>query len=426
MKRTILLYLLLLFNYTVSAQQEGTKKCVRLYYKTTSSLVLDSAYMSNKEAIRTIDSLLYTKNINISLVNITSYSCPTGTIESNMEIGNKRTNNIISIFAQNKSNKSFKIVSRKNVYAAWENLSALLNVDSWLPNKKVLAIIRNNENDWMKKKRITTLDKGKTYNYLSEKYFPLLRYTEIWFTISESQIDRGKIEMPKAKPATPQNEILKNEASKEAIKKTNKEANKNASPIANTAENKEQTVTIHPFALKTNLLYDIAGLMNLGVEVPIKDRWSVMGEFNYSMWFSEVKQRSIQSCWGNVEGRYWLGNSTKRASYANKMRGLFVGLYASGGVYDLEWREKGYQGSFYSVGASAGYVYKLSRGFSIENSLNIGFLHTRYDKYNAKFSDTDNQWTLVRDYKGTFNWVGPTMLKVSLTWCPSFTHKKSK
>lgn len=260
--------------------------------------------------------------------------------------------------------------------------------------------MKGNGNDSIKKSKIIALDMQQTYSYLKDNYFAKLRYTDIFFTYHvKNQSIIKQIEPSKKKTDT-----------KIDSKKTQMQASTLSKSKA------------FPFTVKTNLLYDILGIFNLGVEVPIHNKWSIVAEMNYSGSFSGVKQRSIQSCWGNIEGRYWFGNRT----ISNKMTGLFAGVYTSGGVYDLEWREKGYQGNYYSFGLSGGYVYKIGKEFSIENSLNVGFLHTKYDKYNATLNNADNSWTLVRDYRGTFNWFGPTMLKVSLVWCPSFKHKTTK
>ncbi|MCQ5209210.1 DUF3575 domain-containing protein [Bacteroides thetaiotaomicron] len=47
-----------------------------------------------------------------------------------------------------------------------------------------------------------------------------------------------------------------------------------------------------------------------------------------------------------MEGRYWLG-SRKRREVREVLTGHFMGLYAGGGKYDLQWGLKVYQGEFF-------------------------------------------------------------------------------
>lgn len=363
-------------------------------------------YLENKKALSDIDSLLLSKDALIEFVDIASYNCPSSTRRQSITICNNRTNKIIELLMQQKYKKSFKIIPHKNIYVTWDNLAKLIPNKTWFPNAKALSIIKGNENDSIKKSKIIALDKQQTYNYIKKKYFAQLRYSDIYFTYH-----------------TPINKVS-NSNTAPLINKIDfaKIAKVDTCNIKKTPQSTSVERKVFPLALKTNLIYDILGIVNLGAELPIQNNWSIAAEFNYSGWFSESKQRSIQSCWGNIEGRYWLMSRTA----SKRVKGLFAGIYTSGGVYDLEWREKGYQGNFYSFGISSGYVYKLTRDFSIENSLNIGFLHTKYDKYNAIIDDSNNSWKLAREYKGTFNWFGPTMIKASLIWCPSFKNKTTK
>lgn len=162
-------------------------------------------------------------------------------------------------------------------------------------------------------------------------------------------------------------------------------------------------------ALKTNLLFDVALMPNLEVELSLTDRWSIVGEYMFPWWSSKDNSRALQIISGSLEGRYWLGNRIHRT----RLTGHFVGLYAGGGKYDIENRGKGYQGEFYiASGLSYGYTMPLNRSLNLEFSLGIGYLVTQYHHYKGE----NNNEILVWQKDGRYTWVGPTKTKVSLVW----------
>lgn len=160
-------------------------------------------------------------------------------------------------------------------------------------------------------------------------------------------------------------------------------------------------------ALKNNLLYDLALAPNIEVEVPVGKRWSVNAEYKCPWWLNSGKKFCYQLLSGGVEGRCWLGNRWLR----NPLTGHFLGVYAEGGIYDFQFHNEGYQGDYYvASGLTYGYAKQLARHFSLEFSLGVGYLTTKYRKYASW------QENLVRTDSGNFHFVGPTKLKVSLVW----------
>ncbi len=173
------------------------------------------------------------------------------------------------------------------------------------------------------------------------------------------------------------------------------------------------------FALKTNLLFDALTMVNIEIEVPIQNRWSIAGEFISPWWTmdnhrADSKRNRLQIINGNLEGRYWWG---ERAAYA-PLTGWFTGLYSGLGTYDVEYNKRGYQGDiFFTVGASGGYAHPINRSGNLrmEYSLSVGYFTTYYHYYEAEFCE--NQcWHAVEMREGRYKWFGPTRAKVSLSW----------
>lgn len=191
-----------------------------------------------------------------------------------------------------------------------------------------------------------------------------------------------------------------------------------------TIENAESEVEKRPlFAIKTNLLYNAATILNAEIEVPIGNRWSVAAELMFPWWVWNNRQHALQLFAGTIEGRYWFGDRTEKPL----LTGWFGGLYASAGYYDFEWNRKGYQGEFLlNTGVSGGYAHPISKdkNWRMEYALGVGFVQTKYRHYEATFSNVDNQWHLYKQYSGRYSWFGPTRLKVSLVWMLNYKAQK--
>ena len=165
-------------------------------------------------------------------------------------------------------------------------------------------------------------------------------------------------------------------------------------------------------ALKTNLLFDAALMPNVEIEVPVGKRWSVNGEYAFPWWQFDRGKYCMQVLMGGLEGRYWLGSRKSRED-REVLTGHFLGLYAGGGKYDLQWGEKGYQGEFFiAAGFIFGWATRIARHLHLEFNIGIGLLRTDYRHYHAR----DNYQTLLWQENGKYTWFGPTKAKISLVW----------
>lgn len=169
---------------------------------------------------------------------------------------------------------------------------------------------------------------------------------------------------------------------------------------------KEDTLT---WAVKSNLLFDALTALNVEVEIPIKNHWSVMVEHVFPWWETGNKY-CLQLLETGVEGRYWFRNNRW---HSQKLQGHFVGAYAMSGKYDFQNDHNlCYQGRFWSTGATYGYIKRISRLFRLELSVSLGYLRTQYQHYQPSI-DYEH---LYRDPEGErkISYIGPTKLKVSL------------
>ena len=165
------------------------------------------------------------------------------------------------------------------------------------------------------------------------------------------------------------------------------------------------------FALKTNLLFDIASAINIEAEVPFgKEKlWSVMVEWwtPWYVWHSNSRAFEFQTL--GIELRRWFRSCRKGLP---PLSGPFAGVYYNNGKYDLEWNSEGDQGEFNSVGATVGYSFVLHKYFNLELSLSAGVFWGPRRHYIGMFNDTHLIW----QYNANTTYVGPTKAKISLVW----------
>ncbi len=172
-------------------------------------------------------------------------------------------------------------------------------------------------------------------------------------------------------------------------------------------------------AIKTNLLFDCATAINAEVEVPIGDRWSVAGEFDFPWWTWDdgtvtSPRNRLQLLYGDLSGKYWFGERSGR----HVMTGWYAGIYAGGGLYDIERDANGYQGEFFiAAGLCGGYAHTINRrgNLRMEYTLGFGYLETDYIHYESEYYQADD-WRAILLEKGVYHWFGPTKAKVSLVW----------
>jgi hypothetical protein len=166
-------------------------------------------------------------------------------------------------------------------------------------------------------------------------------------------------------------------------------------------------------AAKTNLLFDAAGAINIALEIPIGNRFSVDASWTFPWYVPKDWDWCYQLLWGDVEFRWWLGERRRD----NRLLGHFLGLYAGGGLYDFQWRSTdGYQGEFFiAAGLSYGYAMELAKSrCRLEFEIGLGYLQSDYRHY-FHITDPEGNETLIRDkVSGRFGYWGPTKAKVSL------------
>jgi len=170
------------------------------------------------------------------------------------------------------------------------------------------------------------------------------------------------------------------------------------------------------FALRTNLLLDLVGGANIGIEIPVGNHFSVAGDFAYA--YTRINNLyALQTIQGTLEGRYWLNRCE------NYLTGWNIGVYATYcSRFDIQWKS-GYQGDgYWSVGISGGYAVQISDRFNLDFSLLGGYFYSPEVRSYDKPRDGHLMW---RETTYNMNRILLTQVRVNLVWLLK-THKKAR
>lgn len=169
------------------------------------------------------------------------------------------------------------------------------------------------------------------------------------------------------------------------------------------------------FAAKTNLLDDALLNVNIGGEVTIAPKWSIDVPVSLNFW--TIHNKHVWKHWAIQPGaRYW---------FCEPYTGHFVGVHAHGIQYNIgnidipvkmfgsdlhKLRDSRYQGWGVGAGVSYGYSWLLNKHWNIEAEIGVGYLWTRYDRYECLGCGRKVE------SNRTHNYFGPTKAAINLVY----------
>lgn len=123
-------------------------------------------------------------------------------------------------------------------------------------------------------------------------------------------------------------------------------------------------------ALKSNTIYWMAAMPNLGIEVRLSDSFSLNLSGNYVPF--HLNNRLSLKHWGvQPELRYW---------FCKSFKGHFIGVHGHYGEYSTIRKDYRFNGNLYGVGGNYGYQWLLSPRWSLEAEIGLGYTRLQYDK----------------------------------------------
>lgn len=370
-----------------------------IYYP-VSRTHIQEGYLGNDSAFREIKNYL-NLSPRIDSIVIYSYASPEGTYQFNKYLSRERG---ITAFKYIKEHMSphdavnaDKIVRFSPTAENWAGLyEEVLKLYNRHDLDDVLDILRRNDiTDERRKFLLKQLDRGESWRFILKHCMPQLRHAT-WKFVGVHPMQA--FEHPVMEPAT-----------------------FSTAPITSSiAKLPEQPDKHTIFALKTNLLYDLATWANFSIEVPVyQDKWSVLYYHQFPWWRGGESNNEYCMRFLSIgaEARYWFypmprlatANRIKR----DKLMGHFVGVYAESGKWDFEHkRDVCYQGEHWSAGLSYGYAMPIGKRLNLELSLSVGYASIPHRNYYP----TDDYKLLIHNPEkdGTWHYFGPTKAQVSL------------
>lgn len=174
-------------------------------------------------------------------------------------------------------------------------------------------------------------------------------------------------------------------------------------------------ISAQEVALKTNVVYLTTATPNLGLEVALAPRWTLDLSGSYNPWtFSD-----------NKKWKHWLVQPEARYWFCEKMGGHFLGFHALGGQYNIgnidlnlkllgtdfsKLKDYRYEGWFVGAGVAYGYAWMLGKHWNLEAEIGLGYVYTRYDKYQCV-----NCGSKVEKDKD-HHYLGPTKAALNLVY----------
>ncbi len=371
----------------------------------------------------------------IDRIVVYGYASPEGKPRANERLARNRCATIAEYIAA-KTGVNRALIEKRPSGIGWNELLSLVESDSAVPCRREVIDILSNTPVWVcdslgrvvdsRKRQLMNLAGGRPWRWMYKHFFPELRNSVAISLYCRSttvkEDDHGEIAPEETSPIILNATLALNDSTvavdsiatvdlsgfvefneiSETVVPDNDAAGaiSFAAPVDNISDSYTPR---HLFALKTNLLYYGLLLPNLELEWLINDHWSVALEGNIAWWGSYKNDKSYRMAIIDAEARRWI---KPRAPW----HGMYVGVIAGGGWYDLERHSRGKYGEGLMTGVSAGYMWPIGRQLSLEAELGVGYIYTRYKIY--KPSDGHHVYQRTKD----LNYFGPLKLKFSIVW----------
>lgn len=170
--------------------------------------------------------------------------------------------------------------------------------------------------------------------------------------------------------------------------------------------------------LRTNTLYDLAATPNIGLEIQTDLGIAWQLDYMGAWWNNNGKHRYFSNYAFQTEVRYYLDRS-----HGFPYTGHHAGLYGQMATYDFEFGGKGYMcrdlDKTFGIGLSYGYALRLSKWWSADFTIGIGYFQSKYDCYKPNCYENGYYRTGTK----TLRFFGPTKVEVALVWNINYSNR---
>lgn len=370
---------------------------------------MDTAYGNNatrlSEAVSFLENVKNDRTRSLVEVSFCGAASPEGSMAINKRLANERRI-ALEEYVRGRVSLPDSIIFRCEESVAWGRLANLVEQSDMPHKQEAVNVLRNvpeftyNDKGVLvdsRKKHLMELQYGRTWHYMLKHFFPEVRNAcVILVTVRQKpEVKAQTEEVPAVLPAPDTVAVTREEET-----------------VVPVPEKKK------PFymAVKTNMLYDVLLVPNIGLEFYLGKNWSVAGNWMYGWWDSDNRHRYWRIYGGDLAVRKWLGKKADE----RPLTGHHVGVYGQLFTYDFAWGGKGYMGGQpggslwdelnYAAGVEYGYSLPIARRLNIDFTLGLGYWGGKYYKYIPL--DGHYVWQATKNR----HWFGPTKLEVSLVW----------
>lgn len=276
----------------------------------------------------------------------------------------------------------------------WAGLRQVLLAHEDFPQReKMLAILDDDSSVDNKEKALRACEQG--WNHLVDNYIHVLRNSSITLSV----VGRHD-EYTMTEPIPPMEAITYIPQFK---------APESSIPVVFTPQKMIWKKMV--MQARTNVL--IPG-MNVGVEFPIKNNWSVGIDYYYPWFVSKENKWCVETLNWFIDGKYWFTGEKYKWTPTEKLMGHAVGVYAGMGYYDGQKIDRGAQGEFVDVGVDYTFGLPVANGkLRMEFNIGLGWILTYYRTYSPSTDFSD----LIKDpgiKQRSTSFFGPTRASISL------------
>lgn len=363
------------------------------------SININQSYRNNEYTLNRIKEYLE-NSPHVDSITIYSWASPEGTLKHNKWLSRERGKSakeyLLSI-SPDSSKLNSGMIKISPEAENWQGLYEMVVLRYKRHDReKVLKILTDNSvGNETRKWRLQQLDKGYTWSFLKRIYMPELRSATwicVWTKPTESPMLIAELGMPT-------------------------QLEKVAQQVVPQQKNQDSEIYRTALALKTNLLYDAATLLNYSIEVPFNKNFSVLFQQHSPWWETKNNKWCVEMLTLGAEFRWWFAPRTVEESEFRKKRdalvGHFIGVHGWSGKGDFQLgRKLCYQYEFWSAGITYGYSMPVGKYFNMEFAISAGYANIPYQHY-IPTKDFDY---LIKDNNkvGTMKYFGLTKAEISL------------
>lgn len=348
------------------------------------------------------------ERVKLAYVWVGGSASPDGRLSVNVDLAQKR-GKALTEYIRTHANVPDAQLRFENLGEDWYTITNSIKASQSQYKDAVLKVIDEESDADRRELKLKRLQGGKPWAWLKSEILPKFRNARMVIVCSAEDIKVDPIEkiepMPERKPAP------------DTIPDV-------APSVVELPEQPVDTVVPQPepapehkwfIAAKTNLLWLVGTVANLGVEVQFADKWTVDIPVYYSP-YDLATDRKIRVLATQPEVRYWLGD------YAGQ--GHFVGVHGHIMGFNVAINDHGrYQDPERALwGFGLGYGYAMNFGktkrWGMEFNLGLGFANYEYDKYynlpNGQKCDWGKGWYYGLTRAGitlTYKWWVPRKYK---------------